>query len=276
MGTDLQLGNWRRKTAGLLFMAAPFCGSLQAIAQTSNTPSNLPFGYISDIESEREDQYSDVLLSPPEVKMNLDLRSRIFTGQLIKEFRTRYQEKFGYVDTDGMAFAADRLTGGAEGGGAMQDMQAQNEERRKYAEYVVKRLGEWHFDQYMKSDPSMRPVYEAKEKLSHVQLEVAQETKVQAKYSISDNSVEVEVANPNTSAKVRSDSEDRWLMIGRKLGQTLNLLTSYAISDGLAAVELRRQHSAALSSSLKTTTTLTPGGRSPRQSFFGYAFYYLF
>ena len=50
-----------------------------------------------------------------------------------------------------------------------------------YGQYVLRRLSEYHVDNFAKSDPSVRPLWEAKEKLSKVNVQV-QKVKVDMEY----------------------------------------------------------------------------------------------
>ncbi len=242
-------------------------------------------GYIQDVAAEKSEQFYEIYLSPPAVQTKLDLRGKIFDQKLTHEFRERYEQRFGYIDTDSMAFA-DRFTNFSENRGANQDLATQNDNRKAFAEYMMKRLGEYHFDNYMKSDPTMRPVYEAKERLSNISVEVTAESKMVMNYAVADNSVELNYVNPYVDSKLRTEMNPRqlgpgeivenWIYIGKSLTKTVYLLTSYASKDGLAGVEVRKAYTPMLSSSVRTTTTTTAEGRTPRQSFFGYNLYYLF
>lgn len=243
-------------------------------------------GYIQDIQAEKEEQYYEVYMSPPSVSMEAaDLRAKIFNTTLTTEFRDRWEQRFGYIDTASMNFAAERFTNVTENRGTPEDQQ-RLQDRRAFGEYMIKRLGEWHLDNYFKSDPNLRPVYEMKEQLSNVQVAVTEETKMRVNYALSDNSVEAVVDNPYVDTKVRVEMDpkqlgpasiiENWLYFGKRLTQKLYFLTSYATQDGMAQVELQRSHSSGLYTSYRASTTTTAVGRTPRQSFFGYALHYLF
>lgn len=242
-------------------------------------------GYIQDIQAEKNEQFYEVYMSPPAVSMNAaDIRAKIFNAQLTNEFRDRWDQKFGYIDTDSLSYDADRFTNFNENRNSVQDEQRLND-RRAFGEYMMRRLAEWHMDNYFKSDPSLRAVYEAKEKLSNVQVKVSEQTKVNVNYALADNSVEAKFENPNYDAKLRLEMDpghfgptnlyEEWLYFGKRLTKSLYVLGTYAYQDGLAQAEIQRAHSARFSTSWRVSTTTTSGGRSPRQSFFGYALNYL-
>lgn len=243
-------------------------------------------GYVQDVAAEKNEQFYEIYLSPPSVSTNVDYRSKIFDQKLTTEFRDRYEQRFGYIDTDSMAFA-DRFTNFTENRGANVDLANKNENRKQFAEYMMKRLGEYHFDNYMKSDPSMRPVYEMKEKLSTVSVEVTPESKLSMNYSVADNSVDLNYVNPYADTRLRTEMDPRkvgpsdvieqWVYIGKQVTKTIYLMSTYATKDGWASFEFRKAHSPYLSTSTQATTTTTPvGTRTPRQSFFGYNLYYMF
>lgn len=242
-------------------------------------------GYIQDIQAEKNEQFYEVYMSPPAVSMNAaDIRAKIFNAQLTNEFRDRWDQKFGYIDTDSLSYDADRFTNFNENRNSVQDEQRLND-RRAFGEYMMRRLAEWHMDNYFKSDPSLRAVYEAKEKLSNVQVKVSEQTKVNVNYALADNSVEAKFENPNYDAKLRLEMDpghfgptnlyEEWLYFGKRLTKSLYVLGTYAYQDGLAQAEIQRAHSACFSTSWRVSTTTTSGGRTPRQSFFGYALNYL-
>lgn len=243
-------------------------------------------GYVQDVTAEKNEQFYEIYLSPPTVQTKIDYRSKIFDQKLTTEFRDRYEQRFGYIDTDSMAFS-DRFTNFSENRGANLEMANKNDQRKQFAEYMMKRLGEYHFDNYMKSDPSMRPVYEMKEKMSSVSVEVTPESKLSMNYSVADNSIDVNYTNPYADTRLRTEMDPRkvgpadvieqWVYIGKQVTKTIYMMTTYAAKDGWASVEFRKSHSPYLSTSTQATTTTTPVGiRTPRQSFFGYNLYYMF
>lgn len=260
---------------GLLLLAAPVRAEM------------VRSGYIQDVQAEKAERYYEVYLASPAVNTNTtDIRGKIFNPQLTNEFRARYVERFGYIDNSSLNFAAERFNKLPEESGPYSDIRRQNEERKLYAEYVLKRLAEWHTDNYFKSDPKLQPLYEAKERLSNVQVAVNENTYVKATYGLADNSAEITVVNPYVDSKVRvemnpktfgpSEIIENWIYIGRRITRTLYMLGTYAQKDGWAQVEIQKQHSPNLSTSYMTSTTTTAVGRSPRQTFFGYALYYFF
>lgn len=243
-------------------------------------------GYFQSLSPEDSQVEEQVVqqegLFPPQLTTTTGtLRERIFNRELTLELRSKYVEKFGYIDTDSVNFAAERFTDLRDNRGPMEDIARHNSERSAYAEYFVKRITEYHVDKYFQSDPQLRPLYEAKERINNFNVEVAEETRMRMGYALADNSAELVISSPKTEAKVRiemgtrantsTNPADNWISFGRKLSNTLYLISSYAINDGLAALELRRQSSPSLTTSWKSSTTTTASGHTPRQTFFGYA-----
>lgn len=133
----------------------------------------------------------------PKVKI-VNYNKMIFDDpEMVKEFKTRYRESFGYATQDQnfyqnnyhntVIYDIDGVKLGPE-----QDISRQQE----YGAFVVKRLSEHHVDNYFKSSESLKPVYELKEKLQNVNVEVRKGYTLKLKYSLSGNYAQLKVTNP--------------------------------------------------------------------------------
>lgn len=133
----------------------------------------------------------------PQVKI-VNYNKLIFDDpEMVKEFKTRYRETFGYANQDRnlyqnnyhnqVLYDIDGVKMGVEDGYSKQ---------REYGAFVIKRLSEHHVDNYFKSSESLRPVYEMKEKLQNVDVELKKGYKLKLKYSLSGNYAQLKVTNP--------------------------------------------------------------------------------
>ena len=71
------------------------------------------------------------------------------------------------------------------------------EEQRDFGDFVIKRTAEYHLDRWMKESPNAKPLYELKEKVSNVSVEVKPGYKVRLKYSLSSDDLSVRIKNPH-------------------------------------------------------------------------------
>lgn len=238
-------------------------------------------GYVVDVESEKEEQYYEVYLAPPQGQLKVDYRNKIFNRELTREFQNRYHERFGYIDTDGLNYAANQFTQFNENRGRVAALEQSVIKRRAFGEYMIRRLGEWHIDNYFKSEPSMRQVYELKEKYSNMQVEVAPSAKLDMHYSFSDNSAEFVLQNPYCDAKWRAEMDpkafgpssiqENRIYIGRKLNARHYFRTTIVTADGLAKAEWWNKLAFGLSTTFYVTSPFKSEGYSRRESSIGTA-----
>ena len=232
-------------------------------------------GYITDVQTEREQRFYEIYIftTPPPAKANL--KDTIFNPQLSKEFRDKYRETFGQVDTDSIVYQHSDFNALDQNRGVVQQTEAQYQDRRNFANYMMKRLVEWHVDNYFKTDPTMRPVYELKDKLSHVEVTVAQEVKVNAQYNLSGNTLDVVAKNPyldesklslemNPTAFGPASVIETRIRLGNNVSKTVRYNFSATLTDGIATLERVKQLGAwALSNSV--SMFFKQGGTSTRE-----------
>lgn len=258
-----------------LFLTAAFLG---IATQASEPALESRQGYTQDVRSEREQEFYEIYLIPPYREVPSDYRGVVFNHQLTTEFRQKYVERFGYIDTTAMNYSANKFTQ-YEAMGRFQSVEGWNLERRAYGEYVMRRLGEWHLDNFVKSEPSVRPLYEAKERLSNVQVEMGKQTRAKVSYSISDNSAELVLENPYCDSKLRVEMDpknfgpsqiiENRLYVGKSINKKLYLNSYVADKDGIAQFEIQRSVTPALGTVYYVSQPFRDQGYSPRQTNIG-------
>ncbi|MCS6838606.1 MAG: hypothetical protein NZ480_07135 [Bdellovibrionaceae bacterium] len=145
--------------------------------------------YTKDPKKERKEQFVEILLLPPHQSQQTPL-FEIWYRPLAKEFKNRYQEIFIPEIGRGELMAQEQHTA------YNRKIFDQSQRRQQFAEFMAKRLIEYHVDQYFRNDPSMRKVYEIKEQLQNVELKVSQEAKIHFHYSLTGNFLETIIQNP--------------------------------------------------------------------------------
>lgn len=212
-----------------------------------------------------------VIVGPPETGMSL--RERIFNAKLTKEFTDRYEQKFGRTEQQRAYLASNNQTYYTDPFGFQGTPQEINNERRRFGEFMIRRLAEHHVENYAKHDPKARVVWEAKEKLSNVRLAIGRAVKVNAKYSLSGNSADIHLQNPWVGAKVTTYFGDSFvretvISLSRGITPTIVAETHVAFDDGIVSLIGRKSFTAALSGSLTASTYTHHGGVSRRESLY--------
>ena len=179
--------------------------------------------YTQDIQGERESQYTEIVLIPPQIQ-NLNYTHLIFNETLSKDFKRQYQERFQTQWQQSEITLQEMFTA------YNSRVVLESQRRREFAEYVMKRLTEYHVDQYIQSDPSMRTLYEVKEKLQKVEVKVNQQTKLNMNYSLSGNILEIKFENPYFE-----ESKITYRMDPRSFGPTSPLLTEYRVTKSITS-----------------------------------------
>ncbi len=254
----------------LFFLISLFFSALSA---AGNSFEN---GYISDVQAEKEERFYEIFLfSIPPVK-STNLKDIIFNRELSTEFKEKYREKFGQLDSESIVYQPTKFSILDENRGAILSVEQTNNKRKEFAEFMIKRLVEWHLDNYIKKDPTMRPVYELKEKLSNVEVQVTKETKVNIRYSLSDNSADVIVDNPYVDSKLSLEMNPRQfgpgpiqeqkMVIEKQLDKRHRINTWATQTDGICSIEFIRLFRGHWSTNLASTAAYKGGGTSSRET----------
>jgi hypothetical protein len=231
-------------------------------------------GYTDDVRAEREEKSRELiwLPRPPEVGV---LRDRIFNEQLSREFRERYQQRFGQTEVEQVALAPNRLSYFNDVYGVKGTPQELLDERRKFGEFMIRRLTEWHVENYAKNDPKVRPVWEAKEKISNLKVEVAS-FRIDAQYSIAGNMLDIKMQNPWAQSKVTlimnpdqfgpGPVDETLISVVKPVTAKYTVEGRWRVVDGVVSLIQYHPLGRAWSGSLTTSAAIKDGGKSPRET----------
>lgn len=234
-------------------------------------------GYISDVRAEREQQFYEIFLIAPSLPAQTPTQEVIFNKQLSTEFKDKYRERFGQLDTESIIYQPTKFSILDENRGATQKVEEANKSRSDFGEFMIKRLSEWHIDNYFKTDPTMRPVYELKEKLSNVEVQVTKETKANIRYSLSVNEADVVVESAyfdiskytlmmNPKQFGPGQVEEQKITLENQINERTRLNNSATISDGILKSEIIRTLKMNWATSLSVTAAYKSGQPSPRET----------
>ena len=228
-------------------------------------------GYTYDIEKERNTRVYDIqLVVKPKAKSE-DLDKVIFAPKLTREFKERYEQTFGFTDIERNYDSPNQYAEQEYQPGVWVTPEEDQERRQAYGNYIVKRLTEHHVDQYFKTNPKMRPVYELKERVSKLDLEVRKGYKVRLRYSFSGNFLNIRVENPydirsrvtlemDPDSTGPSEVNEARLNFGYNITPILSVSTDYKINDGDLSIIGSRYMGSNLYATITGTSDLREGG----------------
>lgn len=158
-------------------------------------------GYLDSVMDERHQHIEEMVVVPTPFEDKMSLKEVIFDERLTTEFRSRYEDQFGRTEAEQIIFAPNRFdvyeyNNNRDNTGLGVSYKEDRQNKRRFAEYMMRRLSEHHVDQYFKSKPEFRQVYELKDKVSKLNVEVKQGFKLRLNYSYSGNYLDIKVENP--------------------------------------------------------------------------------
>lgn len=153
-------------------------------------------GYLFNVVEEKNKRDIEMVMLPKPKPAPKPLSKVIFNDQLTKEFQTQYQYRFGETQAEQAVNNPSR-----DGEYTYYNRQSISideyyHQQRQFGDYMTRRLFEYHFDNWAKTDPDFRPVYRAKDKFSNLNVQMKKGYKLKWKYNLSGPSMEVSVENP--------------------------------------------------------------------------------
>ncbi len=224
-------------------------------------------GYLDEEETvaERAEVEADLVMIS-ELPVEPSFNDRVFNEKLSREFRDRYEQKFGRTDAERIYYSPNRTTyyNDMYYQGSPQDL---NDERRRFGDYMIKRLAEYHLEDYMKNDPRGRVLYTIKERVQNVGVQV-QKFRFDARYEIAGNTFDLIVKNPyldNARVRLQMNSgsfgpgpiQETIVTLGKTVTPTISVETYYIQPITRLSFVARK----ALSPVLSTTVSAVSGRR---------------
>ncbi|MGE0761977.1 MAG: hypothetical protein AB7N80_01735 [Bdellovibrionales bacterium] len=179
---------------GLFAILSLFVVSAQAemVAVLGGRP-----GYLTTVSREREQRDVEMVIIPPPPKTNALLLGRpLVDPKLTREFQNQYETRFGRSEVERNYNSSNRFTFYEYPGGRLENLETHEQRQRQFGEFMFRRLTEHHVDQYAKSNPDIRPIYELKDRIANIDVKVRQGYKLRFKYSYSGNFLDVRLENP--------------------------------------------------------------------------------
>lgn len=235
-------------------------------------------GYTFDVKSEREMRPVEIsVVEEPKEVVKTDYQKLIFTEKLTEEFKVKYKEKFGHTQAEIQLNPANKYAMTQYSASIVYTAEEARYENQLFGEYMFRRLVEFHVDQYFKGNPTMRKVYEVKDRISNVDMEVKQGYKLKLNYNLADNSVNVSLENPyklenkfviqmDPKAFWFSDVHERIIFVRYQFDKVHSLASNYKIVDGIISVIGERKVSPALTTNITGQTFVHEEGESIRDN----------
>lgn len=191
-------------------------------------------GYLESVTEERTERSSEMIFlqkppPPPGTKP-------FVSDKLTREFQNQYEIKFGRTNEE-RNFLPSRYEQYSSGGIFVTYEEDQNR-KRNFGNYVLRRMTEYHADNYFKESPNLKPVYEAKDKYSKLDVQVRGGYKAKLNYSLSGNYLDVNIENPykvESRVKVMFGDQMVYLM-GYQFTPTIKSEIQYKDWDGIVVL----------------------------------------
>ncbi len=163
-------------------------------------------GYLFDVAGEKNRREIEMVMLPRPKENSTPLSQKIFNDRLSKEFQDQYQYKFGSSLAEQVLNTQAPDDGYAYFSGQNVTIQEYQKQQRQFGEYMMRRLTEFHVDDWAKKDPDFKPVYAVKEKMSNLSMAVKKGYKVRWKYNFAGPNMEFRLTNPyDIDTKVRME-----------------------------------------------------------------------
>lgn len=149
--------------------------------------------------------------------------------------------------------------------------------QRNFAEYMGRRLAEHHIDQWAKKDPDIRVVYEFKDKISNLNVQVRKGYKMRWRYSFSGNYMDFRLENPydidtkltlqmNQAGFGPSSPDEIIYEMSYPVSKRLRVGGLYRHEDGLYQVVASRQMTAHLATTVTASVDAHKVGPTVQQN----------
>lgn len=153
-------------------------------------------GYLFNIDDEKNMRVIEMVMLEKPKDDKKPLIKVIFNDKLSKEFQDQYRYRFGQTQAEQIV-----NTSGRDGEYTVYNsqnitFQQYQKYQKQFGEYMARRLVEYHFDNWAKNDPAVRPVYQMKDRISNLDVQVRKGYKLKLKYNFAGPSFQTTVENP--------------------------------------------------------------------------------
>lgn len=177
------------------------------------------------------EEVGEILYSIPDpLKDEVSLKDYIFNDKLSREFEARYKEQFGRSSPEIIYSRTPYLTSNyTEGQSLTFDEVEYQQRQRKFGNFMLKRLVEFHIQNESKTNPQLKAVNNVKESVEKVDVSFSDNFKLRVKYHISSNTTRFSMMNPYLDFTIRMELA-RTLSFGDVLETVYSFQKSFQFS----------------------------------------------
>lgn len=231
-------------------------------------------GYLFEVKEERNKRDLEMVMLERPKDNTKKLQEVIFNEKLSKEFQQQYEYRFGKSQAEQVLNTIGRSDDYNYYTGRNVTVQEYQKYQQQFAEYMGRRLTEYHIDNWAKNDPDFRPVYEFKDRVSNVNVAVRKGYKFKWKYNFAGPNMELRLENPyDIEAKLRyemtgivSSPTEVIYTLGYQLTRKVYLTGLYRQEDGLYQLVASRPLTKHLSTSLTGSMDTKEAGPTVKQN----------
>jgi hypothetical protein len=233
-------------------------------------------GYVTDVIEEKNKRDIEMVMLEEPKRLTRPNKNLLVNERLEQEFQRQYQYRFGQTKAEQAINSPGRTDEYLYFTGRNVTVTEYRAEQRRFAEYMARRLTEFHVDNWAKTDPGFRTVYQLKDRVSNLDVQVRKGYKVKWKYNLAGPNMEVDIENPyDIETRVRLEMAG---FISKPLESILTL--SYQLTpryrlqglirqvDGLYQLITIRQINPHLSTSFTASIDTRPEGPTIQQNLF--------
>jgi len=232
-------------------------------------------GYVSDVQKELHTIDTEVVLIDKPLEPASE-NSEFMTERLSNEFRDQFKYKFGVTEMQQSMNSPGRSGEALYYTGKTVSLKEYQLEQRHFGEYMSRRLMEYHVDRWAKANPSIKPVYELKDKMTNLNMEVKKGYKMKVKYSLSGGNLDFNLDNPyDLEARVRLEmgtnflstkTQETIISFGSQITPLWSVNTLIRFYDGVVQVVGTRKITPALSTSITGLTDSKEAGPNQQEN----------
>lgn len=232
------------------------------------------YGYTFDVETEKNKREVEMVMlaRPPDPPKHVG--EGIVNEKLSREFKQQYEYRFGQTTAEQVLNSPGRTDEYVYYTGQNVGIVEYTKYQRQFAEYMGRRLVEYHVDQWFKTDPTLRPIYELKDKLSNLDVQVKKGYKIKFKYNFAGPSFDATVDNPyDVDARVHMDMSgivsspvELIYSLGGQVSSRIHVAALYKQIDGIYQLVLTRRMTRQISTSITGSIDALAAGPTVQQN----------
>jgi hypothetical protein len=199
-------------------------------------------GYLTEVEDPNSIDTPIALFVPRVAREHqADVEVDIFDRRLKKEFQERYEQAFGRTSVEQIMNVSNDQGYYHQTLGFNGSIHEANEKQKDLGNFILRRFTEHNIDSYMRTSKRTKSVWELKEKISRVEVQVAPGVKLNSNYSLSGNYFDMKFENNylKTRALINMDTavvgpskvETTTIFLGKQLTRSFKLETNYIIEE---------------------------------------------